>query len=69
MAQGWGIHLEERPDWPLFAAMNFILLLVSGMVTGIYSWKMKDTQTGVALGAWLTAVQTMGLTVVFFWWR
>jgi hypothetical protein len=68
MAQGWGIHLEERPDWALFAAMNFFSLLISGAIAGIYSWKMKDTPTGVAIGAWLTAVQAMGVMAIFFWW-
>jgi hypothetical protein len=68
MAPAWGIHLEERPDWPLFAAVNFISLLASGAIAGIYSWKTKDTPTGVAIGAWLTAVQAMGVTAVFFGW-
>jgi hypothetical protein len=68
MGQAWSIHLEQRPDWPLFAALNLICLLVSGAIAGFYSWKMNDKQTGVAIGAWLTAVQTMGVTAVFFWW-
>jgi hypothetical protein len=37
MAQGWGIHLEEQPDWPPFAAYMFLFLLISGLVTSIYS--------------------------------
>lgn len=69
MAHSWGIHLEERPDWPLFAAINFTCLLISGLIAGIYSWKMKDTQTGVAIGAWLTSVQAVGVTAIFFWWH
>lgn len=68
MTPGWGIHLQESPDWPLFAALNFVCLLLSGLVAGIYSWKTKDTPTGVAIGAWLTATQVMGVTAVFFWW-
>lgn len=67
MAQGWGIHLEERPDWPLFAAFMFLFLLVSGLVAGIYSWKTGDNQTGVAIGAWLTTVQATSMTALFFW--
>ncbi|KAF7672560.1 hypothetical protein GT037_009591 [Alternaria burnsii] len=66
---GWGIHFEENPDWPLFAALMCLLLLLSGAVAGIYGWKMKDAQTGVAIGAWLTSVQVMGITAVFFWWN
>ncbi|OWY45676.1 hypothetical protein AALT_g10501 [Alternaria alternata] len=65
---GWGIHLEESPDRPLFAALMCLLLLLSGAVAGIYAWLMKDNATGVAIGAWLTAVQTLGITAVFFWW-
>jgi len=68
MDKGWGILLEERPDWPLFAALMFPFVLLSGLVAGIYSWKTGDNQTGVAIGAWLTTVQTLGMTAVFFWW-
>lgn len=69
MAQGWGIQLEEQPDWSLFAFFMFLFLLVSGFIAGIYAWKSGDHPTGIAIGAWLTAVQTMGMTAVFFWGR
>ncbi len=68
MSQGWGIQLEESPDWPLFFALMFLILLMSGLVAGIYAWQTKDHQTGVAIGAWLTTVQAMGMSAVFFWW-
>jgi hypothetical protein len=68
MAQGWGIQLEEHANWPLFAAFMCFLLLLSGIVAVIYCWRTGDHSTGVAIGAWLTAVQTMGITAVFFWW-
>jgi hypothetical protein len=65
---GWGVYLEESPDWPLFAALMCLLLLLSAAIAGIYAWKMEDAQTGVAIGAWLTSVQALGITAVFFWW-
>jgi len=68
MAQGWGIFLEECPDWPLFALLNLISLIVSSAIAAIYSWKVKDIATGAAIGAWLTAVQTLSVMVAFFWW-
>ena len=34
MDQGWGIHPEEHPDWPLLATLMFVLLLHSGLVAG-----------------------------------
>jgi len=69
MSHGWGIFLEERPDWHLFTIIMFFFLLLSGMVAGLYSWRTQDHQTGVAIGTWLTAVQTMGGAAVFFWWK
>ena len=68
MNEGWGIHLVECTDWPLFAALMSTLLLLSGVIAGFYSWKTGDHATGVAIGAWLTAVQTLGATAIFFWW-
>lgn len=68
MAQGWGIHLVERPDWPLFSAIMSILILISGAIAGVYGWKNGDPATGVAIGAWLTAVETLAASAVFFWW-
>ncbi|KAB8202235.1 hypothetical protein BDV34DRAFT_228561 [Aspergillus parasiticus] len=68
MASGWGIHLEEEPDWLLFAALMFLFLLLSGVAAGIYSWRTGDHPTGVAIGTWLMAVQAMGATALFFWW-
>lgn len=65
---GWGIHLEDCPNRPLLAALTFVVLILSGAAAGIYAWLMKDAQTGVAIGAWLTSVQAMGITAVFFWW-
>ena len=67
MEQGWGIHLVEGPDWPLFWALMATILVLTGLIAGLYSWKTGDSQTGVAVGAWLTAVQGMATPAVFFW--
>lgn len=48
---GWGIHLEESPDWPLFAAFMFLCLTLSGLIAGIVILKTGDRQTGVSVGA------------------
>ena len=68
LAEGWGIQIQERPHWALLTTLMFIFLLLSGLVAGIYSWRTGDHQTGVAIGAWLATVQTMGITTLFFWW-
>jgi hypothetical protein len=68
MAQGWGVYLEEEWDWPLFAALMFIVLLLSALVSAIYCWRTKDNQTGIAIGTWLTTIQATGIVALFFWW-
>jgi hypothetical protein len=68
MKHGWGVHIEEQPDWPLLSAFLCLGLLISGVVAGIYGWKMGDAQTGVAIGTWLTAVLGLGTSAIFFWW-
>ncbi|KAF2108169.1 hypothetical protein BDV96DRAFT_587864 [Lophiotrema nucula] len=67
MAHGWGIHLKESPDWPLFAAFMCIVLFLSGIIAGVYCWRTGDKQPRVAIGSWFTAVQAMGMTAVFLW--
>ncbi|CVL07632.1 uncharacterized protein FMAN_14509 [Fusarium mangiferae] len=69
MTQGWEIHLEERPDWSLFTLLMFILLLLSGLIAGLYSWRTGDHQSGIAIGTWLTSVQAMGITALCLWWK
>ena len=68
LAQGWGVEIQEQPHWAMFATLMFLLLILSGLVAGTYCLKTGDHQTGIAIGAWLTSVQTMGVTAFFFWW-
>ena len=44
MEHGWGIHLEEKPNWPLLAAIISFGLFISGIVAGFYGWKTGDRQ-------------------------
>lgn len=68
LAKGWGIEITEDRNWMLFTCANILALIVSGTVAGISAWSMGDKQTGVAIGAWLTAVQTLTITAVFWHW-
>ena len=63
---GWGIQILEGPNWPLFWTFTTICTLLSGLIAGLFAWLKRDTASGVAIGAWLTAVQTMIVTTVFF---
>lgn len=68
LAKGWGVEIVEDRNWVLFVGANVLLLLVSGLLAALYACVADDRQTGVALGAWLTAVQGLGTTALFLRW-
>jgi len=68
LAKGWGMEItEERNLWVIFGC-NFVSLLLSGTVATIYAFYSKDNATGVAIGAWLTAVQTIVVSALLWHW-
>ncbi|KAK7211707.1 hypothetical protein V2G26_018885 [Clonostachys chloroleuca] len=62
----WGVHIEEGPNWPLIMSLMLVAVLLSGLVAGIVWWKTNDRQTAVAIGAWMTTVQGLGLPTLYF---
>ena len=65
---GWGIEIEEVRNWWLFCVTQLIALLISGGLAAAYSIFMKDVASGIALGGWLTTVQGLIVTILFFRW-
>ncbi|KAL8811659.1 MAG: hypothetical protein Q9200_001629 [Gallowayella weberi] len=68
LAKGWGIEITEDRNWILFVCANLMALMLSGTIAGLYIFLAKDAQTGVAIGAWLSAVQTLGVNGLFWHW-
>lgn len=68
LAKGWGLEITEDRNWTLVVVANIVALLISGAVAGLFARLAKDNATGVAIGAWLTAVQTLCITAVFWRW-
>ena len=68
LAKGWGIEIIEARNWMLFFYANVIALLLSGIIAGLISFYMHDKQTGVAIGAWLSTIQTLMVTALFWQW-
>ena len=65
---GWGIEIEEDRNWTLFVIVQLIVLLISGAVAATYASITTDVASGVAIGAWLTAVQALIVILLFFRW-
>ena len=68
LTAGWGIEIHEERNWQLFRASQLVGVLLSGGVAAIYAVFKKDVPTGVTIGGWLTAVQGLILTLLFFRW-
>lgn len=69
LAEGWGIEIEEGLNWVVVDSLMLVALFISAIVAGFYGHFMNDVATGVAIGAWLTAVQTLSAAIVFFKWK
>lgn len=68
LAKGWGIEIIEDKNWMVFVCANVAVLLLSGAFAGLYSYGKSDAPTGVAIGAWLTAVQGLGVNALLWRW-
>jgi hypothetical protein len=69
LGYGWGVLLEEGLNWPVFLLLMFLVVVLSGLFVGIYAFKTQDHSTAVSIGTWLTAVQTLGVALVFYWFQ
>ena len=60
---GWGIHILEGPHWTNILWTMLVFLLISGLVTGLWSGLKHDIQGGAGLGSYLVTL----LSVFIAW--
>ena len=53
---GWGVHLVEGPNWMAFSIVSEIVLVMSLLLSVVYSVFTRDVSAGFTLGAYLVAV-------------
>ena len=68
LAKGWGIEITEDRNWTLFMCATIFVLLINGVIAGLASWLMRNKAIGVGIGTWLTVVESLIITVVFWHW-
>ena len=66
LAVGWGVQILEGPNWGLIWIVLTIATLLSGLIAVFCAFLVHDKATGVAIGAWLTAIQAMALAAAFY---
>ncbi|KAI9804655.1 MAG: hypothetical protein M1833_006730 [Piccolia ochrophora] len=65
---GWGVHIQEGPNWYVISLAILVGLLVSGVVAVACAIVLKDTQSGFGIGSYIAAVQMAWMTALFFKW-
>ena len=66
---GWGIHIDEGLNEEALACITFVTLVISGIVSIVYSVKTGDTSSGFALGAYLASVIGVFVAMMYYRWQ
>jgi hypothetical protein len=66
---GWGIHIDEGPDFAAVAKVNFVVLLLSGVAAGLWALFKHDFQGAFGFACWIIAVLNSLLMAYMFKWR
>ena len=68
LAKGWGVEITEDRNWTVFVGVNLLVMVICGGFAGVFARVVGDPQTGVAVGAWATAVQALVVNALFWRW-
>ncbi|KAH7374144.1 hypothetical protein BKA64DRAFT_586821 [Cadophora sp. MPI-SDFR-AT-0126] len=66
---GWGIHIDEGPNFAALFKANFVVLLLSGLAAGLWCLFEHDFQGGFGFACWIIAVLNSLLMAYMFKWR
>lgn len=66
---GWGIHIDEGPDFAAIFKANFAVLVLSGMAAGLWTLLKHDFQGAFGFACWIIAVVNSLLLAYMFKWR
>ena len=66
---GWGIQIDEGPDFSMISAFALCGLIAWGVISLLWAILQKDPHAGLAIGSYLTSVQTAWMATMYFRWR
>ena len=66
---GWGIHIDEGPNFLVLFQINFGILVLSGLAAGLWKVCRGDFQGAFGFACWIVAVLNSLLMVYMFKWR
>ena len=68
-AFGWGIHIDDGPDYAFLFMVNFGVLLLSGLAAGLWKYFERDFQGAFGFATWLIAVLNSLLMAYVLKWK
>jgi hypothetical protein len=66
---GWGVHIIEGPNLLWITLLTLIVVVISGIVSVVYSIAMNDVSGGFGIGAWIIAFWVALVTALYFQWK
>jgi hypothetical protein len=66
---GWGIHIDEGPNFAALFKANLVVLLLSGLAAGLWTFLEHDFQGAFGFACWIIAVLNSLLMAYMFKWR
>jgi hypothetical protein len=66
--EGWGIHINEGPNWFTIGTINLFLMIMSGIAAGLWKYFMNDFQGAFGFAGWIVAVVNAALVAYVAKW-
>jgi len=66
---GWGILVVEGLNTALVTFLTFLMLILSGVISVVYSIWKNDVSGGFAIGAYIAALWAALITALYFQWK
>ena len=68
LAFGWGVHIIEGPNMVTLSCVVFVGLLLSFVVSVVYTIIAKTQEQGFSIGQWLLTVFMAAMSALYFHW-
>jgi hypothetical protein len=63
ISEGWGIHINEGPNWFAIGMVNIFMMVMSGITAGLWKLYMDDFQGAFGFAGWIVGVVNAVLLV------
>ncbi|KAF7854529.1 uncharacterized protein EAF02_011704 [Botrytis sinoallii] len=67
IALGWGIHIDEGPNYKVIFFINFVALVISGIIALAWSLAKEDFQGAFGFASWFIASVNALLLTLMYW--